>query len=107
MADNAVEFTYDDLQFVRVNPLQPVDLDQLAQYDAIILDYTGEYNTYRFLRRVRIHDEKDIYLKPVFLYKIHGGADTVTSKLADGITNNLSNPDSVAAITREINKRIY
>ncbi len=100
------EIEYDELRFARINPLFPVDLDRLASYDAFILDFVGEYIIYRLIRRIRTHDEKAIYLKPIFLYKIHGGPEALTSRLADGIINNLSNPESIASITRDIKQRL-
>ena len=98
--------THNHLKFLKADPSVPFDLNELADADAIIIDYTNQNDVFELIREIRSHHEKEIYLIPCFLHNLSGSMDESVTKLADGTLTNLSNLDPVAIIVRKIQSRL-
>ncbi|GAA5520279.1 hypothetical protein LQ318_01020 [Aliifodinibius salicampi] len=101
------ELVHDDLTFLKVDPLESFDMKWLenGKVDAIIIEYRKALSVLEFINDIRSHNNKEVYLMPVFLYKIHGETDPAVSQLADGEITNLSNLNPLADIAKKIKSR--
>lgn len=97
---------FDDFDFLRLKPISSFDPDILYDYDAVIIEYSDDHDVLEMIKRIRAHNDKDIYITPVFLLNTEGNMDDTIVSLADGVINNLTNLDSAAAITRKIWSRL-
>lgn len=99
---------HDDLTFLKVDPIESFDMKWLEndKVDAIIIEYRKDLSVLRLINDIRSHNNKEVYLIPVFLYKIHGETNPTVSQLTDGEITNLSNLNPIADITKKIKSRL-
>lgn len=99
---------HDDLTFLKVDPLESFDMKWLenGKVDAIIIEYRKDLSVLELINNIRSHNNKEVYLMPIFLYKIHGETNPVVSQLADGEVTNFSNLNPIADITKKIKNRL-
>lgn len=102
-----LKIIHDDLTFLKVDPLESFDMKWLenGKVDAIIIEYRKSLSVLELINDIRSHNSKEVYLIPVFLYKIHGETNSAVSELADGEITNLSNLNPIADITNKIKSR--
>ena len=96
---------FDNLNFLRIDPSKPFNTDRLEEYDAVLIQYSNRIDIQRIIGAIRSHNEKSIYLLPVFLLSMAENMDSTTVELADGVVSNSTNLDSAAAITHKIKSR--
>jgi hypothetical protein len=99
---------HDDLTFLKVDPLGIFDIQRLEneKADAVIIEYRKDLGVMALINEIRSHNHKEVYLMPIFLYKIHGEVNPAISQLADGEITNLTKLTPIADITKKIKKRI-
>lgn len=97
---------HDDLAFVKIKANLPFSRDELKYVDGVIIEYTDQKTVFNVLSNIRNHNDKAIYLLPVFIYKIHRANDKQIARLADGIVHNLSDLTAAAAKTQQIKKKL-
>jgi hypothetical protein len=97
--------THDDLTFVKIVPSGIIDVKKLDDFDGIILEYTSDQHVLKMIHKIRSDNDKSIYLKPVFIYKIYGDTHPSIAKISDGEITNLSDLETIATITRNIKIR--
>lgn len=102
--DDTIKF--DNLNFLRIRPKSRFDADHLADYDAAIIEYLDHHDALETINEIRSHNEKQVYITPVFLLNEGGNIDDSIVALADGVIVNLTNLDSAAAVTRKIYSRM-
>lgn len=102
------KIVHDDLTFLKVDPLGAFDIQWLEndQTDGVIIEYRKDLSVMELINEIRSHNHKEVYLMPIFLYKMHGEENPAVSQLADGEITNISNLAPIADITRRIKKRI-
>lgn len=97
---------FDDLNFLHVKPANSFNPDIVDRYDAVILEYSDDHNVLKAIRNIRSHNDKAVYITPVFLLNSGGNMDDTIVEQSDGVIVNLSNLDSAAADTRKIQSRM-
>jgi len=100
------EISFDNLSFLRVRPSQTFNPSILENHDAIILEYFGRHNVLEAIKQIRSHNEKLVYITPIFLLIEGGNTEDSIVALADGVIEKLTNLDSAASVTRKIISRI-
>lgn len=102
------QLIHDDLTFLKVDPLESFDMKWLesGKVNGIIIEYRKDLSVLELINDIRSHNNKEVYLMPVFLYKIHGETNPAISQLADGEITNLSNLNPIADITKKIKNRL-
>lgn len=96
---------FDNLNFLLLDPSKPFNTDRLEGYDAVLIQYSNHIDIQRIIDAIRSHNEKAIYLIPIFLLSMAENMDSTTVELADGVVSNSTNLDSAAAITHKIKSR--
>lgn len=97
---------YNQLQFLKADPSVPLDLEIVAETDAVIINYTTHSEVCKLLRDIRSHHDKEIYLTPCFLHNLTGNMDKTVMQLTDGVLTNLSNLDPAVIVVRKIQSRM-
>ncbi len=97
---------FDNLDFLRLRPTPSFNPDILGDYDAVIVEYPNRHTVLETINKIRAHNDKSIYITPVFLLNTGGNMDDTIVSLADGVISNLTNLDSAAAATRKIQSRM-
>lgn len=97
---------FDDLNFLRIRPKSGFNPDRLEEFDAVIIEYLDHHDVLEAINAIRSHNEKQVYITPVFLLNEVGNMDDSIVSLADGVIANLTNLDSAAAVTRKIYNRM-
>lgn len=102
------KIVHDDLTFLKVDPFEFFDMKWLenGKVDAVIIEYRKALSVLELINDIRSHNNKEVYLMPVFLYKIQGETNSVISQLADGEITNLSDINPLADITKKIKSRL-
>lgn len=97
---------FDNLNFLRIRPESGFNADRLEDFDAVIIEYLDHHDVLETINEIRSHNEKQVYITPVFLLNEAGNMDDSIVALADGVIANLTNLDSAAAVTRKIYSRM-
>lgn len=97
---------FDNLDFLQLKPTESFNPDILDEYDAVIIEYFDHHIVLKTINNIRAHNDKSIYITPVFLLNTAGNMDDTIVSLADGVIANLTNLDSAAAVTRKIKSRM-
>lgn len=106
VTDTQEKIEFDNLNFLRMRPAASFNPDILEDYDAIIIEYSDHHDVLETINEIRSHNEKLVYITPVFLLNEAGNMDDSIITLADGVIANLTNLDSAAAVTRKIKSRM-
>jgi hypothetical protein len=104
--DKRENIEFDNLNFLRVRPESSFSADRIDDYDAVIIEYSDHHDVLQTINKIRSHNEKSIYITPVFLLNEAGNMDDSIVALTDGVIVNLTNLDSAAAVTRKIKSRM-
>lgn len=99
-------FEVGDLKFLKISDQEPVRLELLKEYSGLIIEYTRQTFTLEMIKTIRSHDEEQVYLMPLFLYKSYGDQDEVLSEMVDGTLERLNNLNGIAETTDIIQKRL-
>ena len=95
-----------ELRFVRLLDQEPLQFELLRKFDGIVIEYTRDTFTTEMIRAVRSHEDEEIYLKPMFLYKSYGEKNEVLSELLDGTLERLNDLGGIAETTAVIQRRL-
>lgn len=104
--DMQEKIEFDNLSFLRLKPTVSFNPDILDQYDAVVIEYSDHHIVLDIIKNIHAHNEKGVYITPVFLLNIAGNLDDTVVALADGVITNLTSLDSAAAVTRKIQSRM-
>lgn len=105
-AETQKKIEFDNLDFLHVRLNTSFNPDVLEKYDAVIIEYTSDHKVLETINDIHAHNDRNIYITPVFLLSSAGNMDDTIVALADGIIANLTNLDSAAAATRKILSRL-
>jgi hypothetical protein len=97
---------FDDLKFLRLRPSPSFNPDILEDYDAVIMEYLDSHNVLEAIHKIRSHNEKLVYITPIFLLNEGGNMKDSIIEMADGEIPNIMNLDYAAATTRKIINRL-
>lgn len=99
-------FEVGDLRFLKISDQEPVRLELLKDYSGLIIEYTRHTFTLELIKTIRSHDEEQVYLMPLFLYKSYGDHNEDLSEMVDGTLERLNNLNAIAETTDIIQKRM-
>lgn len=99
-------FEVGDLRFVKLMDQEPLQFELLKAYDGIIIEYSRQTFTINMIKNIRSHEEEEIYLKPLFLYKSYGEYSEILSELVDGSLERLTELGGIAETTSMIKNRL-
>jgi hypothetical protein len=94
--------TTTDGSFYIIYKNDPLLLDELLLYDAVIIESGDIFRTSEILRRFRSHFNPEFYLKPIFVLGESDNTDTFIENLIDGHIMSLDQMDIVAAVFKKI-----
>ncbi|MDR9364208.1 MAG: hypothetical protein RI575_02630 [Balneolaceae bacterium] len=97
---------FDDLKFLRFRPSPSFNPDILEDYDAVIMEYLDSHNVLEAIHKIRSHNEKLVYITPIFLLNEGGYMKDSIIEMVDGVIPNIMNLDYAAATTRKIISRL-
>lgn len=107
ISDDMEEIRFDDLKFLKVSSrmYKAIDPDHFREYDAVIIEADDDISTFRLINKIRSHQEKKIYLIPVFLLGLED-EEHVLVHISDGLLTTLSNLEGASYKTRKIQSRM-
>ena len=97
--DNVVKF--EGLSFLIFDHLDTLNIDEVQNHDAVIINGKDESFIRQIVRRIRAHDKSFVYLKPIFLLKSVSIIDPLINQLVDG---SLYSIDQIPFIKSEVEK---
>ncbi|MFN1835729.1 hypothetical protein AB2B38_010735 [Balneola sp. MJW-20] len=99
-------FEVGDLRFVKLFDQEPLQFEVLKGYDGIIIEYSRHTFTFDMIRSIRSHEEEEVYLMPLYLYKSYGEYSELLKELVDGTLERLSELGGIAETTSLIKNRL-
>lgn len=99
-------FEVGDFKFLKISDQEPVRAELIKDYSGLIIEYTRQTFTFEMIKTIRSHDEEQVYLMPLFLYKSYGDYTKDLSEMVDGTLERLNNLSGIAETTDIIRKRI-
>lgn len=99
-------FDVGDMKFIKIKDQEPIAFESLKNFDGVIIEYTRYTFTVEMIKNIRSHDEAQVYLLPLFLYKSYGEYSRVLSEMVDGALERLNDLSSIAETTSIIKSRI-
>ncbi|HET8866384.1 MAG TPA: hypothetical protein VFM80_11860 [Gracilimonas sp.] len=99
-------FEIGDMKFIRIKDQEPLTFDSLKNFDGVIIEYTRYTFTLEMIKNIRSHNEEQVYLLPLFLYKSYGEYSDALSEMVDGTLERLNDLNSIAETTSIIKSRI-
>ncbi len=99
-------FEVGDMKFIRIKDQEPLTFDSLKNFDGVIIEYTRYTFTLEMIKNIRSHNEEQVYLLPLFLYKSYGEHSDALSEMVDGALERLNDLNSIAETTSIIKSRI-
>ncbi|MGV6861906.1 MAG: TackOD1 domain-containing metal-binding protein [Putridiphycobacter sp.] len=97
--DNVISF--EGITFYIIEHLDSFNVDELIDYNSIIINGKDESFIRQIVKRIRSHKNPDVYLKPVFLLKNVSIIDPLVNQLVDGT---LFSIDQIGFIKKEVEK---
>lgn len=98
--------TYDQLLFAKLSSKTSFDIKDLYEVDGVIIEYTDHQSVLKLIDTIRSHQDKAIYLLPVFLSRFHRESNKNIARFADGVIKDLSDLSEIGDITHQIKERI-
>lgn len=107
VSDEWEEIRSDELSFLRVSSriYKNANIDHIKEYDAVIIEVYDDITAFRMIDKIRSHNEKKIYLIPVFLFGLEEDKHVLVH-ISDGLISTLSNLEEASHRTRKILSRI-
>jgi GGDEF domain-containing protein len=99
-------FKLDNLMYLYLEGSREYVPEEIRKYDALILEAKEEEQARRLLVNIRSSDEKNIYLKPVFLMNAKEIKDPLLSKLTDGVIYSFRTIHETTRQVHDLLKRI-
>ena len=97
--DNVIK--YEGISFLIFDHLDTLNIEDVKNHDAVIINGKDESFIRQIVRRIRAHDKSFVYLKPVFLLKSVSIIDPLINQLVDGSLYSL---EQIPFIKTEVEK---
>lgn len=107
MINGSIEhIEYNELDFAKLKPHNPVNFDDLYTCDGLIIEYTNRQAVLELISIIRSQEDEDIYLLPIFLNKFFREPNQEIARLVDGTLSDTSDLSGIAEKTHQIKDRL-